>query len=234
MGVKGRFEKLGIKQVVRREWMDRAVMLLLSNRDEAAIRAELGRYLATRMPSGGEGRRGAYAYPMVVGILSAWFAPDVDLLPLRNRALALARERGAAEWLPLHWGVLSAAYPFWFAVAGYAGRLLRLQGEVSQVQVSLRVKGVYGDRCTVARNVQYALRSLVAWGVLRDAEVRGCYVAGVRTPVTDARVGAFLVEAALCAGRDGGRDEGRALADPGLFPFELPLLSFSSVGVSGR
>jgi len=54
---------------------------------------------------------------MAIGPLSAWFDPEPELVDFRNLALVLASKLQQKEWLPLHWAILSAAYPFWFNVA---------------------------------------------------------------------------------------------------------------------
>ena len=42
-------------------------------------------------------------------------------------------------------------------------------GSLTQVQIFNRLKALYGDRETVARNARYAVRSFVAWRVLKDS-----------------------------------------------------------------
>jgi len=135
-----RHEKLGIKQTVQRHWMDRTVQMLLAGMSEKEIRAELDDYLSTQKQSGGTGERGKKTYGMAIALLAAWFAPEEELRPFSGDALRLAKDLPTDRWLPLHWAVLSASYPFWFNVARQTGRLLNLQGQIAQSQVFGRLK----------------------------------------------------------------------------------------------
>ena len=112
--------------------------------------------------------------------------------------------------------------PFWNAVAAQVGRLLRLQGIATAAQVHRRVQERYGERPTVARATQRAVRSFVDWGVLADTETRGRYVAGEPCPVRTPALAAWLAEAALHV-RDGEPTAPvqELLGQPGLFPFRV-------------
>jgi len=62
-----RHEKLGIKQVIRLEWMDHVLNMLLAGMEPELIRAELKTYLADKKQSGGTGERGEKTYLMAIG-----------------------------------------------------------------------------------------------------------------------------------------------------------------------
>ncbi|MCI2811007.1 TIGR04141 family sporadically distributed protein [Eoetvoesiella caeni] len=144
-----RHEKLGIKQTIQKEWMDLTVRMMLAGLSETEIRSELDDYLSTQKQSGGVGRRGEKTYGMAISLLASWFAPERDLRSFRDDALTLAKNIKPTEWLPLHWAVISASYPFWLNVAKQTGRLLNLQDQITQAQVFNRLKEKYGDRETV-------------------------------------------------------------------------------------
>ena len=61
---------------------------------------------------GGTGERGEKIYLMVIGPLSAWFDPESELVDFRDHVLIMASKLQQKQWLPLHWAILSAAYPF--------------------------------------------------------------------------------------------------------------------------
>lgn len=216
-----RFQKLGIKQTIQRHWMDHTVQMMLAGMSEKNIRAELDDYLSTQKQSGGTGERGKKTYGMATGILTSWFSPAPDLLPFRDSALRFASARPPAEWLPLHWAVISASYPFWFHVAAQAGRLLNLQNQIMQKQVFVRLKEQYGDRETVARNARYTVRSMVAWGVLKDAR-KGCYEKSDTISVLDMDLAILMLEAALHTTPEGKGELSILLNNPAFFPFRLP------------
>lgn len=216
-----RHEKLGIKQTIQKTWMDRVVQMMLAGITEKEIRAELNEYLSTQKQSGGLGERGKTSYVMAISMLAAWYSPEKDLVPMRDNALTIARNLSIDNWLPLHWAIISASYPFWFNVAKQVGRLLNLQDQIAQTQVFGRLKEQYGDRETVARNARYTIRSFVAWGVLKDSASKGCYEKSEPMIVTDQDLVILMCEAALHATPEGKCALGLLLSNPGFFPFQF-------------
>ena len=220
-----RYDKLGIKQTIQKHWMDRTLRLILAGLSPAEIRSDLDVYLATQKQSGGVGKRGEKTYKMAIGCLASWFLPSKELTPFRDAALSLARTLPEKLWLPLHWAVISAAFPFWFQVARQVGRLLNLQDQITKAQVFNRLKEQYGDRETVDRNARYVLRSFVAWGILKDTNVKGCYEQGTRQAITEKGLALLLLEAALHVTPEGKGTLLLLCNHPALFPFQLPLLT---------
>jgi hypothetical protein len=220
-----RHEKLGIKQTIQKTWMDRVLRMMLSGMTEVQIRQDLDQFLSTQKQSGGVGERGQKTYGMAIGILSSWFAPDKELIPFRDSALALARVLPENDWLALHWAVISASYPFWFNVAKQVGRLLNLQDSITQTQIFNRVKELYGDRETVARNARYTVRSFIAWGVLKDSDAKGCYEKAHPVSITDPALAILMVESALFAVPDAKSALELILNNPAFFPFRLPVMT---------
>ena len=220
-----RHEKLGIKQTIQKEWMDRVVQMMLAGMPESEIRKDLDHFLSFQKQSGGEGERGKKTYGMAISLLASWFAPDKELISFRDSALQYARQCSSDLWLPLHWAVISASYPFWWNVAMQVGRLLNLQDQVTQPQIFNRLKEQYGDRETVARNARYTVRSFVAWGVLKDTSVRGCYEKSLPAMVTDQDLAILMIESALHATPEGKGALGLLLNSPGFFPFQLPVMT---------
>lgn len=220
-----RYEKLGIKQTIQIDWMDRVVQMLLAGMTESEIREDLNEFLSTQKPSGGIGERGKKTYSMAIGILSSWFPRDKELKKFCEKALDLAKSLQSPEWLPLHWAVISASYPFWFNVAKQVGRILNLQDKITQKQIFDRLKEQYGDRETVARNARYAVRSFVAWDILKDSNKRGCYEKMDLYVMNNPDIAILLIESALHATPDGKGALGFLTNSPGLFPFQVPRLT---------
>jgi hypothetical protein len=124
-----------------------------------------------------------------------------------------------------------AVYPFWGAVAAHVGRLLRLQGNVTHAQVRRRVVERYGQRTTVKDAVRRVLRSMIDWGVLKDAMTQdtkgadGSYVPGVSRTIGHEELIAWLAEAFLHAYSNGSATTKDILESPSFFPFRLPYMS---------
>lgn len=213
--------KIGIKQTVQRVWMDKTVHMLLAGMSEKEIRMELDQYLSNQKQSGGEGKREGVTYRMAIGLLASWFSPAAHLIAFRDDALALARHTNETAWLPLHWAVMSASYPFWYYVAKQTGRLFNLQDMITQPQVFQRLKEQYGDRETVARNARYTIRSFRAWGAVTDTQAKGCYEKGVRFAVDDISVIGLLYESILYCHAERKLSLGLLQANPALFAFAV-------------
>ena len=219
--MKNKYEKLGIKQVVRLEWFEKTVALVRSGMTIAEIRKELNEYLSTRKQSGGQGTRGEKTYGMAISVLAPWFSPSADLVEFRDELLKYTE----SQQLPLHWALVSAAYPFWFNVATHVGRLLNLQEQITQRQIFSRLSEQYGDRETVARNARYTVRSFVAWGVLKDSKTRGCYEKGLVMDLPNQNVASLMLEAGLRSTPEGKSALGVLLNSPGFFPFRFPMIT---------
>lgn len=217
-----RHDKLGIKQTIQKHWMDHVVKMMLAGLKEKEIRAELDEFLAKEKSYSGSIPK---THAFIKAMLASWFAPDKELISFRDHALALIRHENPRNWLPYHWAVISASYPFWFNVAKQTGRLFNLQDQITQAQVFSRLKEQYGDRETVARNARYAIRSFVSWGVLEDSKVKGCYEQCKPTEISEPNLSILLYEAALYADKEGKAALGLLKNNPAFFPFQLPVLT---------
>jgi len=220
-----RYDKLGIKQTIQKHWMDHVVKMMLAGLSEKEIRAELDGFLSNQKQSGGIGERGKKTYGIAISILTSWFSPDKALVSFRDHVLSLIRHENPQNWLPYHWAIISASYPFWFNVAKQTGRLLNLQNQVTQAQIFSRIKEQYGDRETVARNARYTVRSFVAWDVLKDSNVKGCYEQSTSIRIIDPSLTILLYESALYADKEGKAALGLLKSNPAFFPFQLPVLT---------
>lgn len=220
-----RHEAIGIKQAIRFEWMQKAANLLLVGLDAKTIRQELHEFLSDRKGNGTEGERGETSRTQVVNMLmKIWVSPGLDLLPFRDASLAFLREHPSMA-LAVHWGMISAVYPFWFNVARQTGRLLALQDQVTQVQITSRLKEQYGDRQTVSRYARYVIRSFVAWGVLQDSDSKGCYEKAALVSITDPNLAILMFESALLVISEAKSALGLILNNPAFFPFQLPVIT---------
>lgn len=220
-----RHEKLGIKQIIQLDWMDRVVQMLLAGMSETDIRKDLDEYLSEQGTQGGTGKRSENTKKKAIGILGSWFPKDKELVPFCKSTLKLAGSTQPSEWLPMHWAVISASYPFWFNVAKQVGRILNLQDKVTQPQIFDRLKEQYGDRETVARNARYTVRSFVAWRTLKDSDKRGCYEKPDLYIINNPEIAILLIESALHAAPEGKGALGILTNNPGFFPFQIPLLT---------
>lgn len=220
-----RHESIGIKQTIRYEWMQKTTNLLLAGLDAKSIRKELHEFLADRKGSGSEEERGSTSRTQVVNMLmKIWVTPDEDLVQLSHSALQVVKEHPPMA-LCSHWAMISAAYPFWRNVAIQVGRLLNLQNQVTQQQITNRLKEQYGDRQTVSRYARCVIRSFVAWGVLEDSGAKGCYEKVEPVTLLDHNLAILMLEGALYALAEGKGRMDLLLNSPAFFSFQLPLMT---------
>ncbi|WP_303674808.1 hypothetical protein [Vampirovibrio chlorellavorus] len=220
-----RHDSIGIKQAIRLEWMQKAANLILAGLDTKAIRQELHEFLAERKGNGSEGERSDQTRTFVVNsLMKIWAAPEQELLPFRDASLAFLQEHPSMA-LAVHWGMISAVYPFWFNVARQTGRLLALQDQVTQTQIINRLKEQYGDRQTVSRYARFVIRSFVAWGFLKDSKAKGCYEKANLVCITDVKMAILMLESAIMATPESKCSLGLLLNNPAFFPFQLPVMT---------
>lgn len=220
-----RYANIGIKQIIRLEWMQKTVNLLLAGLDIKTIRHELHEFLMDRKGDGSKGERSAQTRSFAVNnLMKIWIAPDPELIPFRDASLAVLRENPSMA-LAVHWGIFAAVYPFWFNVARQTGRLLALQKQVTQAQIINRLKEQYGDRQTVSRYAQFVIRSFVAWGLLKDSAPKGCYEKAAPMNIAEPNLAILLYESALLASPEPQSALGLLQNEPAFFPFHIPVMT---------
>ncbi len=216
-----RHEKIGIKHVIRLEWMDKTLDMMLAGMAPTDIRKELDEFLCDKKQSGGIGERGKEAYKKAVtNLMLTWCTPEKEIIPFRDAVLALVKKTPVSERLPLHWAMINAVYPFWFGVANQIGRLLNLQDQITKKQIIQRLKEQYGDRETISRFARYVIRSFVAWGILEDASIKGNYIQARKFPTTPQQV-AILAESILLSSPESPLALKSVIHSPSLFPFDI-------------
>ena len=218
-----RHEVIGIKQAIRLEWMQKTANMLLAGIDANTIRQELHEFLEDKKGNGSVGERSDQTRTFVVNnLMKIWVSPDQELIPFRDASLSFLRESQSMT-VVVHWGMISAVYPFWFRVARQTGRLLTLQKRVTQTQIINRLKEQYGDRQTVYRYAKYVIRSFVAWGALEDTETNGCYANAPPMCIAEPKQAILMIESALLATPEAKGAMGLLLNNPAFFPFQLPV-----------
>lgn len=220
-----RHEAVGIKQVIRIEWMKKTTNLLMAGLNTKEVRQNLHEFLANQKGNGSRSERGETSRTQVVNMLmKVWVDPDHELVPFRDEALSVLRDNPSMSF-PIHWAMISAAYPFWFNVARQTGRLLTLQDQVTQAQIFSRLKEQYGDRETVSRYARHVVRSFVFWGVLKDTDTKGCYEKNAMLAISDSRLAILMFESALLTTPAAKCALGLLLNNPAFFPFQLPAMT---------
>ena len=213
-----RYDQVGIDRMVRLKWLERTASLVLAGNTRPTVKEILQNDLKDSFRSDNPNVRGSIDKTITI-LRKVWVRVSSDLEPLRLDGLDLLRRCPRHNHVAIHWGMVSAVYPFWSAVATQAGRLLRLQGSVSAVHVQRRVREQYGERETVSRRARYVLRSYLDWGVLQETGKKGIYTAGQAFVLDNVQLVSWLVEALLHAHPKGLASLKSLLESPSLFPF---------------
>jgi len=223
-----RTDQIGFSQRVRLEWLEQTANLVLAGNDKAAVNEALQELLKDKVSVGGQAERGNREKIITI-LLKTWLTVPGDLQDLRDDGLDLLRRVPRSDHLAIHWGMVTAAYPFWSIVATQTGRLLSLQGSAAAAHVQRRVREQYGERETVSRAARRVLRSFLDWGVLQETGAKGIYSAGITLAVADFRLISWLAEASLHARANGSAPLRDLLDSPSLFPFRIKQIQAESV-----
>ena len=219
-----RVSQVGFSQRVRIEWLQEAALLVLAGGSREAVKESLTERLRGKVSIGGSAERGSRE--KIISILSRTWLPDsTHLNPFRMNGLELLPKCTNDQMVAIHWGMVSATYPFWANVGEQVGRLLALQGAVSALQVQRRIRELLGERETVSRATRRVLRSFHDWGVLVETNTKGTYGKAHPIRIDDPRTISWLLEAMLLS-RALPKAPYRDLAQShALFPFQLPFFS---------
>lgn len=225
-----RYNLIGIKQIIRLEWLKKTVNLLLAGFEAKAIRNELHEFLQNdQLYNTLESKRSSQTRTFAVNnLMKIWVTPDPALIPFRNASLDYIRQNPNMDFA-VHWGMLCAAYPFWHNIALYTGRLLSLHNQITSTQITNRIKEKYGDRTTVIRNTGYVISAFTAWGVLNSCKMVGYYESVPKKIIKDENLAILMLESVLLTIPEAKSSLNLLIHCPSLFPLQLPLISIDCI-----
>ncbi|HPN36726.1 MAG TPA: hypothetical protein PK843_19650 [bacterium] len=217
---KVRLTQIGIDRLVRLDWLEKVSFLVLAGNNVKEVKGILQNDLKDLFRSTRTNVRGSLDKTITI-LLKIWLTSPPLLDALRMEGLDLIKHLPQQDHLVVHWGMVTAVYPFWSGVARHVGRLLRLQGTATAAHVQRRMREQYGERETVSRRTRYALRSYLDWGVIQETGTMGIYSAGTTLTVDADRLIAWLVEASLHARANHSAPLKELIKSPSLFPFRI-------------
>jgi hypothetical protein len=219
---------IGIKQVIRYEWMNYTVNLFKSGLSSEDIRKELEAHLSAKKGSGGTGERAKNTLSFIVSMLmNIWITPNTRLRIFRDKLFELVNIKDFE--LVSHWMMLASTYLFWFNLSFVFGSLFKLQNQIVKNQVLTRTYEVLGERNTVKRCSEYVIRSFVSWDIIKDKEKAGYYEMGLSIPISDITLTSFLIETMLYAIPEKRIALNSILNYPSYFTFQLPAITGSQL-----
>jgi len=217
-------DQIGFSQRIRLEWFEQTSNLVLAGNDKVAINSALQALLKDKVSVGGIADRGNREKIISI-LMKVWVNTSPKLEAFRIDGIEMVKHLAPKNHIAVHWGMVMAVYPFWAAVAGHTGRLLKLQNTAAASQVQRRMREEYGERETVSRASRRVLRSFVDWDVLKETTMKGVYSQGLSLPIQDSKLVAWLVEAILYTRPNGSAALRDLLDNPSLFPFQLKTIS---------
>ena len=219
---------IGIKQVIRYEWMNYTVDLLTSGLKKEDIRKELENYLSERKGNGKTGNRAGYTMSLAVTLLmNIWVTPKPELMSFRDKLLKMVKIK-EFEFL-CHWAMVSCVYPFWFNMSYIFGSLFLLQDQIKKSQIMSRTYEIFGERNTIERCSRYVIRSFVAWDIIKNKEKTGYYEKSKIIKISDISLASLLIETMLNAVPEERVSLASVINCPSFFNFELPSMDGSQI-----
>ena len=222
--MKDRFKQIGIDRIIRLAWLERTSSLVLAGNTQKDIKLMLQDDLRCHFRPEEIIERGSLDKTITI-LMRVWLRPPKELVELRDAGLDILKQTCKQDRMAVHWGMVTAVYPFWAGVAMQVGRLLKLQGTAVSSQVQRRMREQYGERQTVSRTTQRVIRSFADWGVLSETAFKGTYEKAPAIPVIETKLVAWLIEAVICT-RISGPMTLKSLSESAtLFPFTLSQIS---------
>jgi len=211
---------IGIDRRLQLAWLESTASLYMASTPSKEIGPALRVMLGDKLSGDAPGGRGALEKTITI-LMKIWATTPKPLQPLRDDGLKLLQGGSSETRLVVHWGMTMAVYPFWGIVADITGRLLKLQGSATSAQILRRIKEQLGERETVTRSAQRAVRSYVDWHVLSDTTGKGTYITAPQIVITDENLAAWLIEATLRAGDSDSVPLKTLINSPSIFPFKI-------------
>jgi len=206
---------IGFDRRIKQHWLDALLDRVAAETEKAKLRSFVNRLLTKEHP--GNEARGKTA----TVLMRTWVLVPPSHSHIRHHALELLPTIPSQDRLWLHWGMLLLAYPFFRDSAVAIGRLLKLQNDFTLLQLQRRLIERWGDRSTVKRASQRIIRSMVDWGVLRDASARGHFQSAAQPMAGLKAAQLWLLQAALTAETAEVLESKQLLNLPTLFPFKI-------------
>jgi hypothetical protein len=225
-----RHSQIGLDRVVRLDWLERTASLVLAGNSELVIKETLQHEVSKSFRTKDTSVCGSISKTIRV-LYRVWVSPPTELKKTNKKGLELLTRLPSKNHMAVHWGMIMAVYPFWANVAIQTGRLLRLQSNVTALQVQRRIREQYGERETVARRARYVLRSYISWGALVETEKKGLYKAPMPLAVDNDELMLWLTEAYLLSQINSSVQAKELFENPVFFPFNFKVGSLDSLFV---
>lgn len=220
---------IGFYRRLDSEWLDKVAEWTATGMTRTEVKTALFDLLKGKVAGGNN--PGTAAQKTVTVLTRIWHDVNPEVIFIRDMGLKLLSSLSNKERIALHWSMALAGDRFFGDVSSIVGRLLKLQGDLYNSQVTRRICEEWGERSTVKRAAQRVVKSMVQWQLLSDTTLKGGGKPATKIPINE-MVAKLLIEALLIHEGNGIEFE-LILRHPVLFPFELNI-SIGSLHQSPR
>jgi hypothetical protein len=215
----GKKTTIGFDRTIHIEWLDIAAARVLRGEPPSEIRKALWDFLEDLVP--GNTNNSGRGKTLTV-LTRIWLTVPDSIESLRGRALMCLAAANGENRVAVHWAMVVATHPFFFDVATHVGKLIALHGQADRSQIKRRLTESWGDRSTLERTIQHALKSMAQWGVLRSGSRKGSLVIA-RNPIQVSEEIAELLVHGVMLSQGRGMSLSQLVSHPAIFPFKLQL-----------
>ena len=206
----GSLPTVGFDRFIALSWADYALDLAMVRGDWEQLREWLSMHI-----EGKESARKTYNV-----LCNIWLRSYPETESIREDALELAETVPNQDRIILHWGMSIANFALFRSSVVTIGRLVRLQDQFRKSEISQRVLETYSNQGTIPRSVYRIIQSLEEWTVIKKVG-RDSYTSQEVKPITDKKLIAWLLVAALSIDCEKHWSVDDVLRLPELFPFDL-------------
>lgn len=158
---------VGLSRNIKLLWLNYTVELLLDGLSDEEIRDKLNIYLGYEIKSETNLRKSREI------LFRIWATPNEYSDKLRDKALELV-EKYPEYKLAIHWCMLLVAYPIFYTVNWYIGKLFDFKDVVKLSQIREKLYDEWGERTTLYHSLDKLLATLKNFDVL-DSKGKGMY-----------------------------------------------------------
>lgn len=160
-------KKIGLSRLIKLEWLNKTVELILEGKTEDEISKELEFYLSFEIKS----KKSLYMTKN--NIMNIWVRIPDEFQEIKDLALGIY-DKDDANKLVIHWCMMLLAYPVFSDVCALIGKITDIQGIFTTRWLKQNLSDIWGERTTLLYSTEKILQTLKYMGVIEN-EKKGVY-----------------------------------------------------------
>ncbi len=207
-------KRIGFMCDLKLPWLNQTADFVCENLPEEEIKERLDKYLGFEIRSENNIRRTREI------LLNIWYR-KTEYSSLLHPDAMLLYKKFRDDSLPVHWGLMLAAYPVFADFCRVIGKIAHFQSSLTLSQIKRRMADEWGERSTLFKSIDEMAATLRAFGVLASDSPGKYHI--LRYPVKQEDIGSFLVCSAMSVGTRSSYSYQDINDMDTLFPFEYQL-----------